>query len=302
MSDVLGQLLEFKWRDISFPTTGFSMSVAHDLKQHKWPDRDGAHVEATGRQPIVHHAQVPFRNGIKAAKSESWGLLYPYTFRLFLVAFTTRTSGILQHPELGEIRCKPDKAEFKWSANTRDGVDVSASWIESLDDTVTEFQDILARPSPAQDVALDLDDQLGQYTNPGLPSHVRAFSFVDGITKITSAVSGVTLVAKQKGGYINHVLYRAQLLQDAVLRLRDNTAWPIVMSCERMKAALYTMAKTLLVVARTVAVYTTPKAQTLSSLMVPTRTSVVDLITLNPELAASPVVPKGTAVRYYVAA
>ena len=65
------------------------------------------------------------------------------------------------------------------------------------------------------------------------------------------------------------------------------------MSCERMKAALYTMAKTLLVVARTVAVYTTPKAQTLSSLMVPTRTSVVDLITLNPELAASPVVPEG---------
>ena len=127
--------------------------------------------------------------GSKAA-NRSRGTALPLHVPAFLVAFTTRTSGILQHPELGEIRCKPDKAEFKWSANTRDGVDVSASWIESLDDTVTEFQDILARPSPAQDVALDLDDQLGQYTNPGLPSHVRAFSFVDGITKITSAVSG----------------------------------------------------------------------------------------------------------------
>ena len=130
--------------------TQFSTSLAHDQVVHKWADRDGAHVEATGRQPLQFRAAIPFKNAVLPGPGETWGnlFLYPDTFRLFLTAFATRTSGILQHPELGPLRAKPHAAEFMWAANVRDGCDCTATWTESFDDTVTEFQDVLARKSP----------------------------------------------------------------------------------------------------------------------------------------------------------
>ncbi len=307
MTDVLSQLLEFKWRDVSFPVTQFSTSLAHDQAVHKWPDRDGAHVEATGRQPLQFRASIPFKNGISPGNSETWGklFLYPDTFRNFLVAFATRTSGNLQHPELGPIRCKPHTAEMQWGANSRDGVDVQATWIESLDDTVTEFQDILARKSPVAELTLQgdqLDGQVTDYKNPLLPPSARAFSFVDAIRKVTKSFNAISLASYKYGGYINHVAYKAQLLEDAVLRIRDNSAWPIVTSCERMRATLHDAKKLQIAGDRLVGTFTIPKDATLASLLIPTRTSPTDLLTLNPTLGRSAVILKGTIVRYFLPA
>lgn len=304
--DVLSQLLEMKWRDVGFPVTEFTTSVAHDLAVHKWPDRDGAHVESTGRQPLTFRASIPFKNGVHPGPGETWGkqFLYPTVFRNFLTAFATRTSGFLQHPELGLIRCKPHTAEIKWGATSRDGCEVQASWIESLDDTVTEFQDILASKSPVADLILqadELDAQVATYPNTGLSVEVRSFSFVEAIKNITKSFNAITLASAKYGGYINHVSYRVSLLEDSVIRLRDNTAWPIIQSCERMKSSLHDLKKTALTTGRRIAFHTVDRSSTLAALTVITRGTVKDLLTLNPQLGRAPVISKGTIVRYYVA-
>lgn len=294
-----------KWRDVSFPVQQFSTSLAHDLAIHKWPDRDGAHVEATGRQPLTFRASIPFKNGVRPGPGESWGTsdLYPTTFRLFLTAFATRTSGFLQHPELGLIRCKPHTAEFGWGATSRDGCDCTATWTESLDDTVTEFQDILASKSPVADLMLtcdELDSQIASYDNPLLSVHVRSFSFGAAIRNVTKSFNAITLASAKYGGYINHVAYRASLLEDAVLGLRDNKAWPMVTACERIRASLHDLKRSQLTASRLVGFYTVARDATLASLLVPTRSSVSNLLLLNPTLGRSSVIPKGTVVRYYL--
>ncbi len=304
MGDVLSQLLEYKWRDVSFPVVQFSTGVAHDHVIHKWADRDGGHVEATGRQPLQFRASIPFKNSVNPGPSETWGklFLYPDTFRLFLAAFATRTSGVLQHPELGPIRCKPHSADFTWSANSRDGCDCNATWTESLDDTVSEFQDILARKSPVAELILQadaLDAEVAAYPNPLLSTSVRSFSFADAMRLATKPFNTITLTSAKYGGYINHVAYRASLLEDAVLHLHDNAAWPIVTACERVRALLHDLKKQQLTVAnRLIGFYTVPRDATLASLIVPTRTSARELLNLNPSLASGPVVRKGTVVRY----
>ena len=300
--DLFSQLLECKWRTTSFPITSFSTAFAHDQAQHKWPDRDGAHIEATGRQPLTHRATIPFRNAVARAQGETWGILYPDGFRAFLSAFSDRTSGILQHPELGAITCKPGTYSAEWSANTRDGVNVSATWIESYDEDA-QYDDTLARPSPIAAVyveALDLDSQIAQYANPTATTNAQeSLTFTQAIQKITGAFDQVSLVSRQAGGYIDHVIYRVQALQDSIYRARDNTAWPIINTCERLKASLFALKQQQLVLQKDVLLFIVPKDQTLAAVAGSLGVKVADLMRLNPTISGGPVVPRLTAVRYY---
>jgi hypothetical protein len=307
--DVLEQLLELKWRDVSTPSYDFDLDLEQDHVDHKWPDHDGAHVEATGRAPLIFSATIPFLNSVQPGLSETWNTgnqaLYPTVFRAFFVAMATRSSGILQHPEFGDIQCKPRSAKCKWAAQRRDGCIVTATWKESLDDTVRQFQDVLARKSPvpeAQVAAQDLDEQIADYGNPLVTFDGDTTSYIDDISTITSAFDAVTLAQYQAGGYVDHVLYRVQALEDRVSAANDVTAWPLVTSCERMKSSLYDMKLLLLTSDRDVLNLTTEQDLTLGMLAVITGASITDLLDLNPRLAAKPVVSAGTKVRYYKAA
>jgi len=301
-TDLFSQLLELKWRATSFPFVSFNTTLQHDQAQHKWPDRDGAHVEATGRQPLVHRAVIPFRNAVGRGPGETWGILYPDGFRAFLVAFSDRTSGQLQHPELGPITAKPTTMSADWAAGTRDGVNVTASWIESYDEDA-QYNDTLARPSHIAAVyieALDLDSQVTQYASPLVTNNAQEpLTFTQAIQKITSIFDQVSLVSKQAGGYIDHVLYRVQALQDSVARAKDNTAWPIINTCERLKASLYGLKQQQLTLQKDITLFVVPKDQTIAAIAATLRANVSDIVKLNPLLAGSPVVPRLSVVRYY---
>jgi len=145
--NIFGDLLEFRYRGISLPTLQFSLKLRHDLVQHKLVGVDGAHVEATGLCPLEHTARIPFLNNITAAAYENWsqGLLYPNTFRRFLTAMSDRTLDTLQHPELGPITVRPESLQCSWMPDTRDGVIVEASWIQSTENQAS-LQAILAAP------------------------------------------------------------------------------------------------------------------------------------------------------------
>src|SRR5947208_3808040 len=113
------------------------MDLEQDHAEHRWPDRDGAHVEATGRAPLVFSAKAIFRNGISTGRAENWesGKLYPDAYRAFIDAAADRTSGPLQHPEHGTVTCKLRSARVTWDANKRDGCDVACVWVETSEPT-----------------------------------------------------------------------------------------------------------------------------------------------------------------------
>ena len=321
VADVLAELLEFKWRDVSFPVTEFETNLEQDLVEHKWPQRDGAHVEATGRAPLVITATIPFRNFVAPGKSESWGragrdidgtieldqneILYPIVFRKFVIAMSTRSSGPLQHPEFGIIQCKPKNAHCKWLSTRRDGCDVHATWVESLDDTVSDFEDILARksPIPLADVASsDLDQQIADFGVPLVTTDadsLAGISFSDQIQSITSSFDAASLVSSQYAGQIDHVLYRIDSLEDRITALGDVTAWPLISSCERTKSALHDLKTLLLTTDSNVLTFYTLADTTLAALTVQTKATIDELLILNPSLVQQSFVPAFTKVRYY---
>lgn len=312
--DVLEQLLEFKWRDVSFPVSEFDTDLEQDLVQHKWPNRDGAHVEATGRAPLAFSAIIHFRNFILPGINETWNIgtetsysignqpLYPTVFRAFFVAMATRSSGVLQHPEFGPIRCKPKSARCKWTSQRRDGCDVTASWIESLDDTVSEFQDILARPSPiaeSQVASADVDSQIVEWNNPAVTADSSSTSFSQDVAKILSTFDMATIVSSQYGASLDALTNRTLTLLQRVEAANDITAWPLISSCSRLQSSLYDVKLQLLTTGRDIATFTPQEDTSVGALSVLTNTSATDLIVLNASLARAPRVPAGTVVRYY---
>lgn len=304
--DVLENLLECQWRNISFPISDFSTSLEQDLVKHTWPNRDGAHVEATGRAPLTFSATLHFRNFIIPGLNETWiQPLYPTVYRDFFVAMSTRSSGQLQHPEFGLIQCKPWKAETKWLSQRRDGCDVTASWIESLDDTVSDFQDILARPSPvalAQVSSVDLDTNIGQWDNAPVTSDGSSVTFTQQVNQILGAFDTATLVSSQYAAAIDSVVYRVQSLESRVDAASDITAWPIVSSCERLIGALYDLKTQLLTTGRDIATLTLQDDSSFGALTVITGNSINDLMTLNTAYLVGPIIESGSVVRYYKAA
>ena len=304
-TELFYQLLPFGWRTVSFPVSKFTTNLSQEHAVHKWPDRDGAHVEATGRLPLTFSATIPFLNGVATGPRERWGVLYPDTFRSFLIACSDRTTGELQHPELGVIQAKFVSMTADWDALRRDGVIVTATWIESTD-TPGDFDQVLASSSPATEVyieAADLDTQLSQISPPP-PWAINAMgngqSFLQAIQQLTAVSDQVTLLSKRAGGYVDNILYQVNRLENSVVAAKNAYYWPVVNSCERLKNALYNLKQQQLVAQKDVSIWIVPKDQTLAALCGTLGASAADLIKLNPTLMnGAPVIKQGTAVRYY---
>lgn len=299
--DAFEQLLEFKWRDVSFPCTSFDLTLRHDLAIHKYPDVDGANVEATGRDALSFTATIPFTNGIVPGKAERWGVLYPTQWRAFLKAFADRSTGVLQHPDLGLISCKPVELRATTSAERRGGTDVEATWIET-EDAPTDTESLFAGDSPittAEIGALDLDASLGPAREvfPSLPTY--DVSFEEFMRSVTSATDQVSLLSKRVAGKVDSITYRLNTLSASVDAARSPLLWPLRQSIERMRGSIPDVKKALGDSGKTLAFYTVPQDTTIAGLCVDTGAKVGDIVRLNRELLRSPVVKGGTVVRYY---
>jgi len=332
INELFDQLGEFKWREISFPATTFRVTLRQDLAQHKFPDRDGAHIEATGRAPLEFSARIPFLNSIVPGKVETWGVLYPTQFRLFLAACADRTTGLLRHPELGAIRCKVESCDTVWDANVRAGVYVDVSWIESTFDP-DESNAIFESTSPVAEsllAATDLDASIEdiQPAPPELPEYSP--SFADSMRSLQAVGDQISLLSRRVSGIQDQVSYRANAIVESIGRattslsaagvpqtvLTSVTAgrvtasatvagpaallWPLAMSGQRTLSAIDGLRKVLGTARKNIALYVVPKDSTLAGVASDVGASLSDLLKLNPTLVAGPVVTAKTIVRHYV--
>lgn len=301
--NVLDNLREFKWKSISFPVSRVHVTLAHDLVEHKFWAQDGANVEATGRAPLIIGATIHFRNTLARGRQESWGFLYPNTFRNFFAASADRTTGILEHPELGEINCKLRQAEITHTAERRDGVDVEASWVETRETENTKSAFTSTSPAVgATAAAIDLDANLTNYNlAPPLPkTGVWVGGFAPTIRSLASVGDQVSLLSRQIGGQVASVNYRLNQMEAFFNSVRNVQNTPIIQSIQRMRAATYNLQQKLLQKQRETRIYVVPVTKTLASIVVDlTGNTISDLVKLNPSLVGFATVPRGTAVRYY---
>lgn len=300
MTDILTQLLGFKWRGISFPVNEMTLTLRQDLVPHKFFNRDGADVEATGRAPLEISATIPFRNGVVPGLSEDYRILYPDTYRAFLVAMADKSIGPLTHPELGDMQCRPEQCSTNWTGTKRDGVDVTSSWMET-----TEFDDslqsALAGASPiaeAEYAALSLDTQfrLSAADLPKTPEYKP--DLADTMRQISAMGDQMSIASNRVTGRIDALTYRIKNIKRSFARTNNPKNFPVQQAIERMESALRDVPKALSAGRRSVSYYRAPRDITMSGLAILIPARLPELIKLNPRLLGSPVVPVNTAVQF----
>jgi hypothetical protein len=304
MAGEFEQLLPFLWRKKHYPITRIHLSLAHDLVEHKYWGVDGGRVEATGIAPLRITANIPISNHIFPGTKEKWaaGDLYPNALRTFIIDFGKKTTGLVQHPEFGEIACKPERLEFELSGEKQGATELQASWVETLDDDV--LSNIVE--SPVRDIELGASDLEASMADlralaPELPEFSESISSL--ASRIASISDSITVLSYRQAGVVNKVIYQAHRMQIAVSRAGSALTWPAMQNLQRIKAGAYELRKKLLS-PHGIGLYTTQKDTTLAGTVIalPKGIAVGDLIQLNPQLVRGPVVAKGTIVRYPLAA
>jgi hypothetical protein len=295
------QLFPCSWRGISFPVSSIRVSLTQDLAEHRYWGKDAANVEATGRAPLEIEATIPFVNGIAPGKNERWGVLYPNTFLEFLEAFNDRTTGILDTPEIAGLTCKPQSVEFAHDAQRRDGVEVTARWIETVD--LDLDSDVRIAPSEVANIAaLNLDAQ-----KPDLQKIAEPPEFGKTFEQMVNELGGVldTTASRitQLANKPNQIIFRLKRLHDSAERVRTALTWPVTDGYHRLKMAVHDLEKLpnkIKNATRKIGRYQTTQRMSLAGLQqILSNNTVDDLISLNPRLASRPQVASNTVVRFF---
>ena len=328
MAGEFADLLPFTWRGLHLPLTNISLSLAHDLVEHKYWGVDGARVEATGVAPIRISATIPVVNSINPGKNEKWkaGALYPDLLRNFIIEFSKKTTGYVQHPEFGEIACKPEKMDFELSGEKQDCTEIKASWVETLDDALAHKLKIPERPNielAASDLNASMQDL--KALAPGLPKFQDDLESL--CRKLRAFVDLPTIFSYRVVGLANRIFYQAHLFEVAIERAAKtphqyadtysdlaNTlqrpfrgtkskapVWAARNAVQKIKESALIVRKAALS-NNVLGLYTVPSQTTVAGVIqaLPPGTSVMDVLKLNDNLARGPVVAKGTIVRYLV--
>lgn len=303
LKDEFDQLLPFKWRDVELPISHIRLSLAHDLVEHKYWGVDSGRVEDTGVAPVRISASIPITNRIVPGKNERWqaGALYPDALRALLVAFGQKKTGLLQHPEFGQIACKPERLDIEISAERRNTAMVEASWIETLDDDViTSIATSNVTEIELGAADLDASDTDLRKLAPGLPKYKET---LDDLARGIAAVGDQAALLQQRAaGKIASIAYRAEQIGESIDRARSALTWPAKQAVERIKAAASDLRANLLASSRDIGLYRVPSDTTLSGVLaqLPDGNSIGDVIKLNPHLMTDPTIKAGTLVRHYI--
>jgi hypothetical protein len=297
-------LLPLEWEGVGVPYTRMVLTLRQDLVIHKFADRDGAHIENTGRHPLQFEATIPFINTLGVVRgSETWSQpLYPAQWRRFFQACAIGETGLLQHPELGPLTCKLESVVTVWEGTARGGPTVQVVWIET-DDTSTQLLTALGQPSPISAMAAataNLDTYIAGSSRaviPVLPTFTQTFSQL--FAQFQGLGTQFSLLSANVGGQLTAIIYQAQALESALDITPNALNWPIYQSAEQAKDAAYTLQGNLLTTGSNVSTTTISKDSTLAEIAVTLGTDLYLLMNLNPALVAVQPVPSGSLVRFY---
>ncbi len=300
-------LLELRWKDVSLPYVQLRTRLRQDLAIHKLTDRDGAYVEGTGRAPLEMTARLPLINGLTPSANEHWQKpLYPLTWRKLFQVCADKSTGTLQHPELGDLTCKLESMDTVHDGNVRGGVWVDIAWIET-DDTVDQLAQALGTQSPLASLAAFAND-LGVALTSVDPSifpqpYEPPTSFQDLTTQVQAVFNVPTLLSKQYQGQIANIVWDCQNVIASAKQASQASSlnWPLLLSGYGMISAAYDVAATQLNSGQPIGSFALSKDMTLAQVANTIPAPVDQIMQLNPGYAGLSVIPLGSVVRYYAA-
>lgn len=295
--DILSQLLETKWRGISFPTISVMSTGGHGLVPHKRMDRNGWRVENTGRNSLAVTLRAPFINTIARGRGETWANLYPETYRKVMAALEERSTGPFQHPIYGVRTMKAADWKEELNPEFRGGPTLDVNFIESVDEGDSAALAVSSDLGLAASSAFSLDSTITTLTPPpdtGLADDGFS-SFTDFVQQLQAVGSKADLARARVVAKAERVVHTALSLQDTAGRVdagyRD--------SAQRFASAVRSAVKTLATLGADKTFYSVPKRATVPAIANRLKNTVTEILSLNPQLAGSLSVPADTVVQHY---
>lgn len=294
------------FEEISFPVLQFHSSLKHAHAQHAYYNRSGDYIEPTGRASREFSVQALFSNWIEPAANEKFkfGNLYPYTFMQLQNKIAANPSGVLLHPNLGNLNVVCTQMDDTLSGSALSGPEIQFTFLETIDpDNVDSGE-----PTGALKTAIyDLDFEL-QHRKPNLklPKDTENFNFIDAIDSITGVIDNSVMRINQQLSVIDRTSMHLNRLSNSVQNAKDFRNTALQTTINKMQALLNQVkTETAKKFQKQVRVYTTTQDTTFAALrnMLGDETglnSVGDLVKLNPALITNPIIPAHTKIRYYI--
>jgi prophage DNA circulation protein len=289
--DILGNLLPLKFRGIEVPCQTNSIKVTQNLVEHNQYGVSGGEQENTCRKSAHLSFTIPFRAGLLGYRN-----LYPNTYRDFWNACCDRSTGPLQHPEFGLMDVKVENYDTSWDPARRDGVDMTVSFVETIE---KGLRIELTASSPikyATGLALDAE-KLG----PGikLPKYNdgSGSSLSDALKKLKGMQMLADITAAGMLAEIEKTMEAVNVLIDFTNQMSDPKAWPVMQALKGIETALVSAYDSAgLVDKKAIDIRTTTQERTTPLLAGDYGITIEQLFKLNPLLAAKDKVPAGTVV------
>lgn len=302
MATTFDDLNQFTWRGIAAPCRVFEnrFSMAHAA--HKRVDRDGARIETLGRDPYEFKVQILFLNGLTPAAQETWGAdLFPRQYQAFIKATEDRSTGVFNHPVFGPINCKCIGWTDHIDPENRSGVVVDAVFLETLDTDTAIALGTVSAFSTASVAAGDLDAvaSSGAFQNPFEDDSNDDNSFTGFVNSIQGIANTPDYLSSDINSKIAGTISTLGGLSSDFTGLGANVNVRVSESALRLSSSLRSIQQQSQVRAQPTSVYTVPKTTTLGALSGRLRNNIGDLISLNRDLLASPLVIEGARITYY---
>jgi prophage DNA circulation protein len=218
--DVLRLYSNAKFRNVEFAIAEMRVSFSQEQVEHGYPGKDVELIEGTGRKSRVFSFRIPFRRGLGG---QDPAIHFPTRWREFTEAMADGSTGVLKHPEFGDVNVKPTSWNTNWNPGVRDGVDVEAEFKETLK-AADEEALIFQNKSPSADASAAARDYEAAIEDSGFepeepeelqPDLLSSLAQIDGL--ITQASLGFQNVAGQIDAYLGAI---DTLIQD--LQVEDN--------------------------------------------------------------------------------
>jgi hypothetical protein len=293
MADVLKNLPRLSWRGIEIPILSRRAGFAQGEQKHRYVYRDQEFVESTGTENWTFSYTIPFREGVSKLPYKS---LFKETFTKFINACRDRTSGPLIDPVLGPFIAKCTSLSDETDVNRRDGDDINVEFVQAPEEDSEQELKTNAQLVSVISEAGDLDSEvvgIDWKQTPAPEPTIDPLLYVDSMIRMAQFRMG------QLAARVDSMSSKIERTADAIESLGDPLNSALVQSARRAQAASSQLATTVMSPGRKISTYLTPINMSISVCASKLGMSTGALLMLNPSIAISPEITKGTKVFFY---
>jgi len=293
--DALSKLPEFAWRGESYPVSSTKHSFRHETAEHRVSYGGLSLVEPLGPQNPTFSYDIPMDQGVARGPYSDLVKKVPLLAR----AMYDRTPGQLMDPLFGAWTVIPVEFAADTEATRRSGAAcrVSYVWAPDLDQDVRRTGGVDTIADLASDAAAleqEVEIVARRYDPEARPPRINALDLISSITGQLSR--NIEKVQAQVQRLTYQVEKTERFCVKLVKQTKDPDAFRLHRESRRIRASAVRTQKALNSLTRDITQVALAQTKSVLSVAFEFGMTVKELLSLNTELAASPVVEAGTVI------